>query len=72
MALVLHGHPFSSYTQKVLIALYETATPFTRRVLDGPPAFGNRFFMPFLFGQDGGQVIVGVGEIGFQHDGPAI
>ena len=39
MALVLHGHPFSSYTQKVLIALYETATPFAWRVLDGPPAF---------------------------------
>jgi glutathione S-transferase len=39
MALVLHGHPFSSYTQKVLIALYENATPFTWRVLDGPPAF---------------------------------
>jgi glutathione S-transferase len=39
MALVLHGHPFSSYTQKVLIALYETTTPFTWRVLDGPPAF---------------------------------
>ena len=39
MTLVLHGHPFSSYTQKVLIALYETATPFTWRVLDGPPAF---------------------------------
>ena len=39
MTLVLHGHPFSSYTQKVLIALYENATPFTWRVLDGPPAF---------------------------------
>ena len=39
MTLVLHGHPFSSYTQKVLVALYETATPFTWRVLDGPPAF---------------------------------
>jgi len=39
MALVLHGHPFSSYTQKVLIALYENATPFTWRLLDGPPAF---------------------------------
>ena len=39
MALVLHGHPFSSYTQKVLVALYENATPFTWRVLDGPPAF---------------------------------
>jgi len=39
MALVLYGHPFSSYTQKVLVALYENATPFTWRVLDGPPAF---------------------------------
>src|SRR5215475_5777182 len=39
MTLVLHGHPFSSYTQKVLIALYENATPFSWRVLDGPPAF---------------------------------
>ena len=39
MALVLHGHPFSSYTQKVLVALYENATAFTWHVLDGPPAF---------------------------------
>jgi glutathione S-transferase len=39
MTLVLHGHPFSSYTQKVLIALYENATPFGWRMLDGPPAF---------------------------------
>lgn len=36
---VLHGHPFSSYTQKVLIALYETNTPFEFRMLDGPAAF---------------------------------
>jgi glutathione S-transferase len=28
MTLTLYGHPFSSYTQKVLIALYENATPF--------------------------------------------
>ena len=35
MALVLYGHPFSSYTQKVLIALYENATPFEFRCL-GP------------------------------------
>ena len=26
--LALYGHPFSSYTQKVLIALYENGTPF--------------------------------------------
>lgn len=33
MSLVLYGHPFSSYTQKVLIALYENATPFELRCL---------------------------------------
>lgn len=35
MSLVLYGHPFSSYTQKVLIALYENDTPFEFRCL-GP------------------------------------
>ena len=35
MSLVLYGHPFSSYTQKVLIALYENSTPFEFRCL-GP------------------------------------
>ena len=28
MTLQLYGHPFSSYTQKALIALYENGTPF--------------------------------------------
>jgi glutathione S-transferase len=35
MTLTLYAHPFSSYCWKVLIALYENATPFTYRVL-GP------------------------------------
>ena len=35
MSLTLYAHPFSSYCQKVLIALYANATPFTYRVL-GP------------------------------------
>ncbi|WP_224361505.1 glutathione S-transferase family protein [Hyalangium versicolor] len=35
MALTLYSHPFSSYCQKVLIALYENGTPFTARMLDG-------------------------------------
>lgn len=34
MPLALHGHPFSSYTQKALIALYENDTPFAFRSLD--------------------------------------
>ena len=35
MTLALYGHPFSSYTQKVLIALYENATLFEFREI-GP------------------------------------
>jgi glutathione S-transferase len=35
MSLTLYGHAFSSYTQKVLIALYENGTPFEFRGL-GP------------------------------------
>jgi glutathione S-transferase len=35
MSLMLYGHPFSSYTQKVLIALYENDTPFEFRAI-GP------------------------------------
>lgn len=35
MSLALYGHPFSSYTQKVLVALYENDTPFAFRTI-GP------------------------------------
>jgi glutathione S-transferase len=35
MSLALYGHPFSSYTQKVLIALYENGTSFELRSI-GP------------------------------------
>lgn len=34
MSLTLHMHPLSSYSWKVLIALYENDTPFEARVLD--------------------------------------
>ena len=34
MPLELYGHPFSSYTQKALIALWETGTPFEFRNLE--------------------------------------
>jgi glutathione S-transferase len=33
MTMQLYAHPFSSYCQKVLIALYENATPFEFRML---------------------------------------
>jgi glutathione S-transferase len=39
MTLKLYAHPFSSYCQKVLVALYENGTPFSWRSLaDGPEA----------------------------------
>jgi glutathione S-transferase len=38
MPLTLYAHPFSSYCQKVLIALWENQTPFTYRNLEDPTA----------------------------------
>ena len=35
MSLQLYAHPFSSYCQKVLIALWADGTPFEYRILDG-------------------------------------
>jgi glutathione S-transferase len=35
MTLVLHQHPFASYCQKVLIALYELDVPFESRIVEG-------------------------------------
>jgi glutathione S-transferase len=35
MSIALYSHPFSSYSQKALIALYENATPFELKML-GP------------------------------------
>jgi glutathione S-transferase len=46
MTLQFFGHPFSSYTQKALIALYENATPFTFRMLSPEePETGAEFAM---------------------------
>lgn len=39
MSLILHSHPLPSYRHKVLIALYENATPFTAEMVNlGDPA----------------------------------
>jgi glutathione S-transferase len=44
MSLSLYAHPFSSYCQKVLIALYENGTPFTLRLLSSDtPDNGEEF-----------------------------
>jgi glutathione S-transferase len=76
----LYAHPFSSYCQKVLIALYENATPFEMRLL----AFGDAEAtaelaalwplrrMPVLV--DGGRVVVEatiiVEHLDLHHRGP--
>ena len=36
--LKLYAHPFSSYCQKALTALYENGTPFDYRLLEGEEA----------------------------------
>jgi glutathione S-transferase len=38
MTLVLHQHPFASYCQKVLIALYELGLPFESVIVDDDAA----------------------------------
>jgi glutathione S-transferase len=38
MTLTFYAHPFSSYCQKALIALYENGTPFEYRMLDNEQA----------------------------------
>ncbi len=38
MSLTLYAHPFSSYCQKVLVALYENDVPFEYRSLEDPSA----------------------------------
>jgi glutathione S-transferase len=78
MGLTLFAHPFSSYCQKVLIALYENATPFTLRVLGNADA--DREFaalwpirkMPILV--DGDQTIIEssiiIEYLALHHAGP--
>ena len=38
MSLTLYSHPFSSYCQKVLVALYENDVAFEYRTLEDPSA----------------------------------
>lgn len=40
MSLTLYAHPFSSYCQKVLVALYENDLPFEYRTLERPISHG--------------------------------
>ena len=80
MSLTLYAHPFSSYCQKVLIALYENATPFALRMVDFGDADSMRAFaavwpmkrMPVLV--DNGTPVmessVIIEHLGVNHPGP--
>ena len=79
MSLSLYAHPFSSYCQKVLTALYENATPHAFRILDGSGNAGHEFAalwpikrMPVL--QDGDRTVVEasiiIEHLGLHHPGP--
>lgn len=64
MSVQLFAHPFSSYCQKVLIALYENATPFEFRMLDDAhPENGAELAALWPLGKfpvlvDGGQPVI--------------
>lgn len=79
--LVLHGHPFSSYTWKALIALYANGTAFAFREIDqSVPKFDSFTGRAHPAGQfpvlvDGERVVVEAGAIvehlAVHHPGPA-
>src|SRR5580765_5721071 len=80
MSLELFAHPFSSYCQKALIALYENGIPFDRRMLgpdhpDNEAEFTTRWplrRMPVLV-DDGRTVMeasVIIEYLGLHHPGP--
>ena len=78
MPLTLYSHPFSSYCQKVLIALWENGTPFTYRHLEEPGAAEERASLwplgrfPVLV--DNGQTIaessILIEHLNLHHAGP--
>ena len=79
-SLTLYAHPFSSYSQKVLVALYENGTPFEWRLLspDHPQVLQDWATlwplkrMPVLV--DAGRSIVEasiiIEHLGLEHPGP--
>lgn len=80
MTLQLFGHPFSSYTWKVLIPLWANETPFTFRAIDPDhPENAEELKRHWLFGQfplllDGDQPVVEstciIEHLDVHHRGP--
>jgi glutathione S-transferase len=78
MTLELFAHPFSSYCQKALIALYENDIPFTYRMMEDP-GVGEEFAALWPIGKfpvlrDDGRVIVEttiiIEHLHVRHPGP--
>lgn len=80
MSLTLYAHPFSSYSWKALIALYENATPFRYRKLDDPGAMAELAALwplkKFPVLQDGDAVKIEssviMEHLALHHPGPAV
>ena len=78
MTLELHAHPFSSYCQKVLIALYENATPFEYRRLEGEASMTElkalwplgKFPVLVDDGQPVAEASIIIEHLGLHHPGP--
>ena len=78
MTLTLYAHPFSSYSQKVLIALYENATPFEYRMLGDETAMAElaalwplrRFPVLVDSGQTVMEASIIVEHLDLHHPGP--
>jgi glutathione S-transferase len=80
MLPILFAHPFSSYCQKVLVALYENRTPFTFRMLDqSDPATFEEFEklwplkrFPLLVddGRPIAEATIIIEHLGLHHPGP--
>jgi len=81
MPPILYAHPFSSYCQKVLTALYENGTPFEYRLLgpDDPATFDEfsaiwpikRFPVLVDRGQPIPEATIIIEYLGIHHPGPA-
>src|SRR5260370_35176685 len=80
MTLKLYAHPFSSYCQKVLVALYENDTPFEWRRLsnENPQVFGElaalwplkRFPVLVDDGRTVTEATIIIEHLGLYHPGP--
>ena len=78
--LTLFAHPFSSYCQKALVALYENGTPFTLRLLEraDPATFAEfaalwplkRFPLLVDEGRPIAEATIIIEHLGLHHPGP--